>query len=103
MKGWLAGCGSAALASLVLDGGEGIDRGWKDLRACRQYLNSKPQCRELAEEAFKYAFPALSYEWSTCGQDDKAEALLRAAVSDPRFVDRYMQEFRRLCSRRTVP
>lgn len=85
-------------ASVIMpEGMLGIDRGWRDYRACRMYLKDDRLCREVVEEVFKRQFPTLKYEWPTCGKDDMAEAILWAAVGDRGFVDRYLQQLRRMC------
>lgn len=90
--------GAVMLASMIFnDPPLGIDRGWEEHRTCRLYLKDRVECRHLAEEVFRRHFPALTYEWPPCGKDDMAEAVLWAATSDPGFVDRYMEFFRRLC------
>lgn len=75
----------------------GIDRGWRDLKACRSYVKSNDGCRTLVEEMFRRQFPSLRYEWPACGKDDTAEAIHWAAVGDSVFVERYLGQLRRLC------
>lgn len=95
---WSVLSGAVVMTSVIMpEGMWSIDRGWKDYRACRVYLKSDGLCREMAEELFRRHFPQLKYEWPTCGRDDTAEAILWAAVGDPSFVGRYLQELRRLC------
>jgi len=86
------------MASVIFESPiRGIDRGWEAHRLCCQYVKDNAICRKLAEDMFRKAFPAVSYEWPACGKDDMAEATLLAAVYDRGFVDRYMTQFRRLC------
>lgn len=75
----------------------GIDRGWREYRTCRGYLKNNELCRDLVERMFAKQFPAIRYEWPACGKDDVAEAILWAAVSDRGWVDRYMEQFGRVC------
>lgn len=90
--------GAVMLASMIFnDRPLGLDRGWAQHRTCRLYLKDAEKCRRLVEKTFQRHFPSLRYEWPPCGKDDMAEAVLWAATSDPGFVDRYMDFFRRLC------
>ncbi|OAV63693.1 hypothetical protein Barb4_04833 [Bacteroidales bacterium Barb4] len=75
----------------------GLDRGWRDYRACRIYLHSDDRCRAAVADAFKRRFPDVTFEWPRCGKDAMAEVILWAAVADPGKVERYLEGFRRIC------
>lgn len=75
----------------------GIERGWQNYRTCRQHLRRNDACRALAEQRFKANFPDRKLDWPACRKDDVAEAILWAAISDARFIERYMRQFQRLC------
>lgn len=93
-----AGMGWLVLASIIFKNPVwGIDRGWEAHRTCRAHLKDNLLCRKLAVDTFAKAFPALTYEWPTCGKDGLAEALLWVSIHDRVFVRRYMDQFRRLC------
>lgn len=75
----------------------GLDRGWREYVSCRVRLKDGALCRHLVEGTFERQFPSIKYDWPDCGKDDVAEAILWAAVSDRGWVDRYMEQLRRLC------
>ena len=76
----------------------GVDRGWQTHRVCRDFIKDSGRCRKLAEDTFRARFPALSFEWPTCGKDDVIEAILWAAVADRNSVDRYLRMLSSLCA-----
>lgn len=75
----------------------GIERGWQSYQTCRQQLRSNDACRTLAVEGFKANFPDWKLDWPACKKDDVAEAILWAAISDAKSIDRYVRQFQRLC------